>query len=805
MLKPRKVACGVCFVLGLLAACSDEATLVRPENARSLLAGSPTTVLETARTLRPTVGGGWGSAAASGWSNNVEPGGAQLGVRNRLARAALWIAATRPVAREVRVAAWTLAGRGRFEVELNGVALGTVAFEEEERAFAFEAPALLWLRGRNELAVRALDPGFQDAETWAVGAVEVTPPARYDAAKQALAPGVEVAWDVLTTSAGLLDLEAHTRGSTGRLVVRVERKLPDEQAQAAHIVRAEVVADEAGVLRYRCPLPLSNRTPLRVSLRWSAADPGQALSLDRVVLMEDAPAERPPVLFISIDTLAAQNMSVYGYARPTTPNLEAFQADSVTFTNARANAPWTVPSYASQFTGLFASSSRIPEEQRAAEGIPFGPREYRIGPERQTLAELFAARGYRTAAFVDNLWLLEVSGLRQGFEVFDGAAARVDVEDHSMGAEYVFKEALDFLSADADRPPFVFAHAFDVHGPYHPQAPFAGTFSNGVDVDASPQLSTSPSNKALFGEIPEYIAKRRWPDLPELVPSALLRADYDEKVLEMDARIGELFDELRAAGLYDELLIVVSADHGESMEDHHYYFRHGLVYESAIHVPLMVKLPDQEHGGVRVSDPVQLVDLLPTFAEALGLAPAGAAHGTSLMPLMRAEDAAPRSLLSEANLFEHTALIDGGWKLIEWRPTGAAIGGILSTPAVQELLYAQDPNAFEALVGQAPLATGDAIAQAYKDLNADNLGTFSVLMKLVRDTEALYELYDLERDPFEQRDVSAAHPDRVAALKALMDSALEEAHAERRLVQGAAMELSAATKAKLEALGYVTD
>ena len=800
--------CSVALLCALpLVACGSEGPElpqvpgIQDPNVRSLLEEHPSARLETTGELIAETGAGWGPAAKQGWQSAGKRFGADVVAVNQAARAELWLDATGAEERTIRIEARATKQPGHVEVLLNGELLGNVRLLERQREFTLAAPASLWERGRNVLAFRAVDEAFEEAGMWGVGHVEIEPHELVESAS--MMPGSSVSWDLLTTSSGLIDLVA--KGGAGTLFVEGRRIFADGERVE---FEEAVTADEQGLLRLRMPFESTGGAPTRLTLTWGAPQLGAGgapLELLTLTLYEDEPAPRPPVLFLSVDTLAAKNMSVYGYDRETTPKLQARLGDFITFDQAHSNSPWTAPSYASQFSGLYVSSVRISEEQRKAEQVPFGVGEYRIGAARTTLTELFAGRGYRTAGYVDNRFLIELTGFGQGFEVFDGKAALRDVRDHEMGAEYVFGEALDFLLEPDARPPFVFAQVLDVHGPYFPMEPYEGTYSDRVDPEDSTLLPVTERVGVMYREVPPYITKARHDEVPDEISGALLRADYDEKVLEMDARIDALLEELEQAGLYDSMLIVISADHGESMDDGDFYFTHGLVNQDQIHVPLLVKLPGQKGGGTRRSEPVQLVDLLPTFAEGLGVDTDQPLHGHSLWPLLQGQAPETHPLFAEASAYDHRGIRRGRWKLLEWHPRRASFAAIISAPFAQEFVRQLSPEVFEKLLGTERAVPGDQIADVYDSMLANNPTAANELGRQVRGMGPRYQLFDLEADPFERRDLAEEHPALVEELRLLLQAELARALEDRRHEEGRPQELSEETKAHLEALGYVAD
>ena len=241
------------------------------------------------------------------------------------------------------------------------------------------------------------------------------------------------------------------------------------------------------------------------------------------------------------------------------------------------------------------------------------------------------------------------------------------------------------------------------------------------------------------------------------------------------------------------------------MDDHAFYFRHGIVYDSAIRVPLLIKMPKQLHGGARVEQAVQLVDLLPTFTDLLGLPLKAVSHGQSLVPALRGEELPQLPVLSQATLLDHSALIDGKWKYVRWYPRAASTSTIASDPYMQKRLSESEPDLFEELFGKVPILTGDEILGAITQLKEDAPNeAWSFRMKLM-DTDPFELLFDLSIDPHEERDVLASHPDVAARMRNLMDQEISRAMSARSFSKGPVMQISEAVSAELQALGYVED
>jgi len=284
------------------------------------------------------------------------------------------------------------------------------------------------------------------------------------------------------------------------------------------------------------------------------------------------------VVLISIDTLRADRLPLYGYAKGRTPVLDAFAKDAVLFERAYAHAPQTLPSHASMFTG------QLPFDHGVRDNLGFV-----LDGDKPTLAALMTQAGYKTGGFVSSYVLRGATGIGRGFEVYDDRFPEGSIDRSpgqiQRGGEATLAAAtawLDTLSSDRF---FLLFHIFEPHMPYRPPPKFA-----------------------------------------QLEP-------YDGEVAYADEIVGRLFDDLKRRGWYDDATIVVLADHGEGLGDHG-ELEHGLfVYDEAIRVPWIVKVPGGQ-AGRRVAAPVQHIDLLPTLLSLAGIAPPADLRGRDLSALL---------------------------------------------------------------------------------------------------------------------------------------------------------------------------
>jgi arylsulfatase A-like enzyme len=372
--------------------------------------------------------------------------------------------------------------------------------------------------------------------------------------------------------------------------------------------------------------------------------------LDPVITGVPPPAGSPDVVLISLDTMRADRLSTYGYERETSPNLTRLAAEGVLYRRARSPAGWTLPAHASMMTGLFPRShgAHLAGGMLPGESMDGRPQvAYPLRADVPTLAELLRDRGYETGAFVANFsYLYRDYGLARGFGIYDDAPGllvrvrppllRVAQQLWpSFGrkpfrtAADVNREALAWLDGRGpDRPVFLFLNYMEPHQPWIADRPYDRW---AADVPGAAALA----RKNLYTHAVRQLS-------PETV--AFIGAHYDGQVAAMDAALGDLLAALRARGRYANTLVIVTADHGELLGEHGEMGHMGrMLYEPLLHVPLVVKRPRADAARV-VDQPVQLVDLVPTVAEAVGIpAPAGV-EGRPL------DDGAPRDVYAEEGI-----------------------------------------------------------------------------------------------------------------------------------------------------------
>ena len=353
------------------------------------------------------------------------------------------------------------------------------------------------------------------------------------------------------------------------------------------------------------------------------------------------------VVLIVVDTLRADHLGVYGYDRPTSPNLDEWAEGGAVFEHAFSTSPWTLPSFGTMFTGQLPSRHLAGTFVRGADGRPPNRSQFgRLDPSLPTLAEAANAAGFTTAAVINNAFLGPRFGVDRGFDTYDFAPAS---NKQLRRADVVVDRALDWLHGRGATPFFLVIHFFDPHMDYDPPEATRGHFSAALPQTELPRVTEQIRATLRRGDV---------------FDRDYLVALYDEEILFVDRQLGRLFESLDADGLSDNTVVMLTSDHGEELFDHD-GFEHGhTIYNELLHVPLVMRGPGIQPA--RHDLPVSLLDLFPTVLGAFGQAVSDGAPGRSLWSVLDGGELPDRPAYAERTLYgaEHQAIIDWPYKLI---------------------------------------------------------------------------------------------------------------------------------------------
>ena len=464
------------------------------------------------------------------------------------------------------------------------------------------------------------------------------------------------------------------------------------------------------------------------------------------------------LLVLMVDTLRADHLGCYGYERDTSPRIDAFAEQGVLFENAATPKPKTSPAIASFFTGTWPETHKV--HQTRAELVE----------ENVTLAETLKAAGFLTFGLTANANISTALGFGQGFDTLQWVT-RVELKDGTKidnNAEQLAHGAVQWMAEHRDERFFVYVHFIDPHTPYRPPGPYATMFE-GDALDG--RLGTRELE--IFEK--DYIDGLQRSVFLEEAGFNLDRyvTRYDGEIRFNDTAIGKLLDALEQLGLAENTAVVFTADHGESTVEHYAYFNHGLfAYEEQVHIPLVIRAPGIK-AGLRRSEQVSLVGLMPTLLDLVGVAPPEQVEVDSfrhlLMPETPPAEGQPTLLSTRGDTDTRTT----GLRTNRWK--------YLLNPATRSRETAFQP-ANLLLPGK----------------------RFDFSLNSLRPYQLREELYDLEADPLETENLAYRDREVATLLRRKMEAmvaATRPVSAEPRIFT--AQEFTHEVREDLRQLGYL--
>jgi len=318
---------------------------------------------------------------------------------------------------------------------------------------------------------------------------------------------------------------------------------------------------------------------------------------------------RCPIILISLDTVRADHLSCYGYHRDTSPAIDKIAAEGALFSNAFTPMPTTLPAHVSLFTSLY------PREHQVLQN------GWKIKTPFPILAEVLQEADYSTGAVLGAAVLKRQTGLALGFDYYDDAFdSYTPLNEALFGKSRLLRRTADQVVTaaekwidrqDPDRPFFMFMHFFDAHTKYD-LVPDAYQRRFPTDPELTRIMQSRNQNPAFTEMINQY----------------------DGGIRFIDDNLAEFRRFLERKGLFDKCLILIVSDHGEGLGEHQYY-HHGLqLYEAQVHVPFIIRFPQQKWEGRKLESLTTLLDAAPTILECVGLEPLPGARGKSVMPLI---------------------------------------------------------------------------------------------------------------------------------------------------------------------------
>jgi arylsulfatase len=468
---------------------------------------------------------------------------------------------------------------------------------------------------------------------------------------------------------------------------------------------------------------------------------------------------------VVIDSLRADHVGCYGYHRPTLPWLDHLAEHGVVFENAYANSGYTPFSHAALFTGMFPSN--VPGPKFVGERTRYDV------PADATLAGRCAQAGYQTAAFVNVPWLAPERGLMAGFQ---------EVQVFKELTEKSLRAAHGWIDSQRGQPWFCFVHLMDVHEPYAPHEPYRSMFD--ADYAGWQDLSKFRDHWAM-GRFTERDRQR-------------VMALYDGCVRSTNDVLERCWPELPGAD-QGELITIVTADHGDMFGEQGRWGHHTLLWNDVLRVPLVWHSPNRWSPG-RAGGLVQLVDVMPTLCEVLGLGRIGDADGTTLADAL-AGGPAPDERTLIAELLNESVSQPKRWQWFSrlartnWRPK-------LLRRQVQAIRQGKY-RLVRDILRLYEIAYGEGRRLSWRGMPIRRLHQRLLARRpMVDDFLARYDvmrLFDVQADPLETRNIAGDHPSQFRRLRDLLDSMTFRSGTE----QVRTMEMDAALEAQLRDLGYI--
>jgi len=470
------------------------------------------------------------------------------------------------------------------------------------------------------------------------------------------------------------------------------------------------------------------------------------------------------IVLVSLDTLRPERLGAYGGRPEVSPVIDALAAESVVFDTALAPAPWTLPSHMTMLTGLDPIAHGVMNDSM------------QLSESAQTLASRLSAAGYATGAFTDGGFVSARYGFDRGFDVFDDERA----SGGPNGFPRLMPEALDWLDDQGDDDVFLFLHTFDPHAPYDEVAPEILAEFRERPVEPDPR---DPGMHWLG-----FLHKQVKVGVKNYSRMGHLLNDYDAGIHEADQHLGQLFDAIRAAGRWDDALIIITSDHGESFLDHGLHVGHGLLLnDSELQVPLIVRLPGAVGAGKRFDELVGLVDIPRTVMEVVGLSPDEDLQGESLVGLVNGFGRSVDFILGWSQNIRSFTLVTEDYKYIS--PVG-----LKPMMIAQRHLGPTTPPGFFPVEDDMKYELGDE--QLSYDSKRDPLGLLDVL-------PASEQMFDRRTDRGELRNLVDVDPVKLKEVRSAATSRFGKSQQLNQKYPTGVVTEDQFTQSVLKSLGYL--
>lgn len=388
-------------------------------------------------------------------------------------------------------------------------------------------------------------------------------------------------------------------------------------------------------------------------------------------------SDKPNILILVVDALRADHVSCLGYNRETTPNIDTLASEGILFTQAVSNSNGTLITIPSIFTFVFPSVHGIANDGDI------------LSSKFVTLAEVLRNQGYSTLAYMPNPHLKKKFNFDQGFGIYDDQILNIRTPGLSKSerfetAKRINNRVLKWLE-DNNRRFLIYIHYRDVHAPYVPPSPYDELYYDSDDPKNVRRI-TDEEYSIMY---PEMRHEDDYNDLNYYL------SQYDGEIRYVDDQIKHLLDAMKKLGVLDNTFLFLTADHGEHFLEHGNWTHGQTLYDEVIHIPLIIKFPENEMQGMRLDAPVHTFDISATILDLLELKPEINMQAKSLLPLVNRE---------VDNVWEYTfvesvddpvkkCLRNGKWKFIQTFGISAEeLYNLQEDPSESDNLILQEPE-----------------------------------------------------------------------------------------------------------------
>lgn len=346
---------------------------------------------------------------------------------------------------------------------------------------------------------------------------------------------------------------------------------------------------------------------------------------------------KPNFIFIAVDSLRYDHLGCYGYPQNTSPNIDRFAKDATLFEDFISQSPWTLPSHATMFFGLNSGAHGVDHNFE------------RIAPDAVTLPLILQQNGYETIGLACAPLLETPYGFQRGFDLYDDliSSKTKNKSWRNVTSKKVVQKAIQSLKRRQKKNFFLFLHMWDVHYDYNPPQPWDKKFFPEYEGDLDPY------HWVRNDKVKEYISEE---------DKKFIISQYDGEISFTDHHLGLFFREIKKMGLWENTVIIITADHGEEFFDHGGTCHSLTLYDELVHVPFIIRIPDL-HGPPKINCRSAMVDLYPTILELAEIPAPEKAHlqGQSLIPLIEGTGQCDpeREILTETVWSLHHGLTEG--------------------------------------------------------------------------------------------------------------------------------------------------